>query len=104
MSRSALIWPVPLVMALCAFILAQPPQPGQRPWLGVAVAPTDNGDGVQIRDVTPDSPAAKAGLKEGDVVIKVGGKAVGEVTEFLRAVGTRKPGDVLALEVRRGEK
>src|SRR5205823_11617840 len=105
MSRSMLIWPVPLLLGVCALVLAQPPQPAARPWLGVTPVPADeNGEGVRIREVVPDSPAAKAGLKEGDVIAKLGGKAMADVAEFLRAVGARKPGDVLALEVRRGDK
>ena len=97
---------MPLLFGLCAFILAQPAQPAARPWLGVAVVPADvmSAEGVQIREVTPDSPAARAGLKEGDVVVKVGGKTVADVPEFLRAVGSRKPGEVLALDVQRGGK
>jgi S1-C subfamily serine protease len=102
MSRSALLWPIPLALVLCTFIMAQP---GQRPLLGVAVSPADeNGEGVQIREVTPDSPAAKAGLKAGDVVTRLDGKAVEDVAAFLRGVGAKKPGDVLALDVRRGDK
>lgn len=105
MSRSALMWPVPVVLGLCAFILAQPPSPGPRPLLGVAVTPADdNGEGVQVREVLSDSPAAKAGFKDGDVITKVNGKAVTDVTEFLRAVGSKKPGDKLAVEVRRDGK
>src|SRR5579864_2438003 len=103
MFRSALTWPVPLMLGLCTFILAQPAQPTERPMLGVAVTPaTENGEGVQIQQVTPNSPAAKAGLKQGDVVTKFEGKDVADVTDFLRDVGAKKPGQQVTLRVRRG--
>jgi S1-C subfamily serine protease len=105
MSRSSLLWPVPLVLLACTFLLAQPGPPGQRAFLGVAVKPaTDSGDGVAIEEVMPDSPAAKAGLKQGDVVTKLDGKDVPDVSDFLRAVGARKPGDALEVQLRRGDK
>jgi serine protease Do len=58
---------------------------------------------VQIQQVAPDSPAAKAGLKQGDVITKVDGKEVPDVTDFLRNIGARKPGQQVSLGVRRGK-
>ncbi len=103
MSRSALIWPLPLVLGFCAFVLAQPAQPAPRPLLGVAVTPAnENGEGVQVQQVTSNSPAAKAGLKPGNVITKVNGKDVPDVTDFLRDIGAKKPGQQVTLAVRRG--
>lgn len=45
-----------------------------RPTLGVLLAP--DGTGVRITGVTPDSGAAKAGLKAGDQLLKIGGQAI----------------------------
>lgn len=45
-----------------------------RPTLGVLLAP--DSDGVRITGVTPDSGAAKAGLKAGDQLLKVNGKTI----------------------------
>lgn len=46
-----------------------------RPVLGVLLAPDDTA-GVRITGVTPDSGAAKAGLKAGDQLLKIGGKSI----------------------------
>ena len=91
---------------------AQPPakgpavQPGHAPpFLGVAVGPVeDEKGGVLIREVTPDSPAATAGLKAGDRVEKVGDRAVKDVDAFMNAVAAHKPGDKVALTVERDGK
>jgi membrane-associated protease RseP (regulator of RpoE activity) len=59
--------------------LAERPMPivrriEQRPMLGVLLAP--DSDGVRITGVTPDSGAAKAGLKAGDQLLKINGNAI----------------------------
>jgi S1-C subfamily serine protease len=55
-----------------------------RPWLGINVMEV-SGHPVVMR-VTPDSPAEKAGIEPGDVVVEVGGKAVGSVPELYRRI------------------
>ncbi len=44
--------------------------------LGLTVAPADNGKGVVVTDVDPDSDAADRGIQAGDVIITVNAKAV----------------------------
>ena len=65
--------------------------------------PTENADGqgVVLADVIENSPAAKAGLKPGDVVFKVGEDEIQAVTDLLKAIGTRKPEDKVQLSVQR---
>ncbi|MCV0415403.1 MAG: Do family serine endopeptidase [Brevundimonas sp.] len=57
--------------------------------------------GAYVAEVTPDAPAARGGLRPGDVVVSLNGKAVEGSTELTRAVGAAKPGDNLRLEVLR---
>jgi serine protease Do len=86
---------------------AQPPGDQQTPrgFLGVLVSLAEEGqNGVLVREVTPDSPAAKAGLKAGDRVIKIGDEEVRDVEKFMRTVAAKKPGDQLLLGILRDGK
>ncbi|HEX8250988.1 MAG TPA: PDZ domain-containing protein [Pyrinomonadaceae bacterium] len=58
------------------------------------------GRGLLINDVRPDSPAAKAGLKAGDVIIELEGKEVKGMGDFIRGIGEKKEGDVTLTIVR----
>jgi putative serine protease PepD len=71
----------------------------ERPFLGVRLADADNGG--QVVEVTSGSPAADAGLKQGDVIIEVDGEKVASGDDVRRAVAAGKPGDKLELTVRR---
>ena len=50
--------------------------------------------GVLITTVHPDSPAAKAGLKAGDIITAVDGKDVAGETDIVRLIGEKKEGEV----------
>lgn len=69
--------------------------------LGVAPDPSSEG-GVVLASVADGSPAAKAGLKTGEVVLKVDGVAVENAWQLKRALARRYAGDEVELEVRRG--
>jgi serine protease Do len=83
----------------------------ERGWLGVQLQPLTkslakamgrpNTDGALVAAVTPGSPAANAGLQQGDVVIKADGNAVKSARDLARAVGNQKPGSKLDLTVTR---
>jgi serine protease Do len=60
--------------------------------------------GVLIREVTPDSPAAKAGLKEGDLILKVDDREVNAPEAVVNAIQGRKAGDQVKLQVLRDGK
>jgi len=75
-----------------------------KPFLGVEIDPVDNGGSIAVREVAPESPAAKAGIKAGDRVIKIGDQEVKGVKQFLEAVAANKPGDQLTLQIRRAGK
>jgi serine protease Do len=57
------------------------------------------GEGVFIRSVMPDGPAAKAGLQANDVLLRIGGAAVGNGVDLTREVTSHKPGDALRVEL-----
>ena len=62
----------------------------------------DQPKGVRFADVTPGSPAAKAGLKGGDVLIQFDGKAIQNLHDFTYALQARGPGDEVYVTVLRG--
>ena len=59
------------------------------------------GPGVRITGTTPGSPAEKAGLKEGDVITKIGDNEVSGMREFSEALKKLAPGDKVAVQVLR---
>jgi putative serine protease PepD len=59
--------------------------------------------GALVRFVQPGSPAEKAGIKAGDIIVKIGGSDVGSVEDVFAAVRQHKIGDVLDVEVARQE-
>jgi len=60
----------------------------EEPRLGLSLAPSDgNEKGVVVAEVDPSGPAADFGLKPGDVILEVGGKAVATPEELRSALG-----------------
>ena len=82
-----------------------------RGWLGVHMDALNgqlgdyfgvkDGAGVLVTEVVADSPAAKAGLKAGDVIVKAGDRAVASPDDLHEAMSGTKPGDDLKLKVMR---
>ena len=58
--------------------------------------------GVIVDDVEPDSPAAKAGIKEKDVITQYDGQPVEGTVQFRRLIRETPPGRSIALEISRG--
>src|SRR5207247_183817 len=54
----------------------------------------------QISSVNPGSPADKAGLQSGDVVLAIGGKRVFTAEDLVQAIRS-KPGQTLPIEIER---
>ncbi len=63
-----------------------------------------NGAGYKISGVTEGSPAAKVGMKSGDIIIKFGAKTVGNIYDFMYAIQDCKAGDKVDVVVQRAGK
>jgi photosystem II stability/assembly factor-like uncharacterized protein len=68
-------------------------------YLGVQGANADAG--AKLTEITDGSPAAKAGLKAGDIIIAVDGKIILKYEELVSLIGSKKPGDKMTLKVSR---
>jgi putative serine protease PepD len=63
-----------------------------------------DGEGAEIESIEPDSPADEAGLRAGDVVVRIDGDLVSDEVSLIVAIRTRQPGAVVDLEVVRDGK
>jgi S1-C subfamily serine protease len=78
-----------------------PPAGERRASLGTIPDYAFAGPGVRITGTTPGSPAEKAGLKEGDVIVKLGDVAVATLREYAEALKAKAPGDTVEVTVTR---
>jgi putative serine protease PepD len=75
----------------------------QTGYLGVTMGePTGGQDGALVQEVAPGSPAAKAGLRPGDLVVAIDGQSVADYGELGARIRAHKPGDQVTLKVVRG--
>ena len=82
-----------------------------RPWLGVKGEPLtaeeatrmglDRPRGLKVTDLFANGPAARAGIRQGDVIVAVGGNEINDQGGLNFRVGTRAPGDTVAVTVLR---
>jgi serine protease Do len=71
--------------------------------LGISIEdPTGDARGASVRSVEEDSPAAKAGLKEADVIVRFDGESVRSASQLRRLVAETPAGRAVAIEVTRG--
>ncbi len=66
-----------------------------------ASARPDGGRGAMVQDVTPRSPAERAGLRAYDVIVEVEGRRVASNQELIQSISARQPGTVAELDVLR---
>ncbi len=71
----------------------------RRAWVGLF--PQDGEGGVLVSGVVGGSPAERAGILRGDLLLSVDGAAVGSVRELYREIWTRAPGETISLQVLR---
>ncbi|MCD0448046.1 trypsin-like peptidase domain-containing protein [Actinocorallia sp. API 0066] len=74
--------------------------------IGISMNTQYQGDGVQILDspqgIVKDGPADKAGLKPGDLILKVGDRAVTSTDALVAIISSHAPGDTVKVTYRRG--
>ena len=61
-------------------------------------------EGSLINQVTPKSPAEKAGLKSGDVILKINGSSISRTSDLLNVLNRVAPSQTVQLEVLRDDK
>jgi Peptidase family M28/PDZ domain/PA domain len=90
------------------YVEVQQPRPsiagsggGYGPYFGSVPDFRDDLKGVLFADVQNNSPAAKAGLKQGDLLIEFDGKPIQNLYDFTYALRSKKPGDVVPVIVKR---
>ena len=67
-------------------------------WLGIYL---EDRDEAVVAEVIPGSPAAKAGVKAGDVILAVGDRATPTRQKLIEVVGAAAPGASVSLKVQR---
>jgi serine protease Do len=85
-----------------------------RGWIGVQIQPVTRdiadslglktAEGALVAEPQPDGPAAKAGIKSGDVITKVNGDVIKDARTLARRISTLAPGASVKLTVVRGGK
>ncbi len=75
---------------------------GFRVYLGTIPNYADTNDGLLLDGVRDDSPAANAGLKAGDRIMKIAGRDVHNVYDYTYALGEMKAGQEYVIDVLRG--
>lgn len=77
---------------------------GSSPKLGLSVQDTDDGKGVKVVNVDDESNAAKAGIKEDDIITHVDDKAIKSVDEISALLKEKKDNPTVRFQLTRGGK
>ena len=103
MGRQTLVYPISELLSSAKEIL-EANGDIRAGWLGVYLpdqSPSEKTD-IIIQDVEPDSPAQKAGLRSGDLLIKFGGQPIRDTRQFLYIVEGTPVGSKEKIEIVRG--
>jgi serine protease Do len=74
----------------------------RRPFLGIMPADRDGAEGAEVVRVVPGSPAARAGIRLGDVVLSLNKSPIRRAADVTSVLRRLKPGDVVQIELLRG--
>ncbi len=92
-----------------AFVRVQEPRPvvgggggGYGAYFGSIPDMGEEVEGVKFADIRDGSPAAKAGLKGGDILVEFAGKPIKNLYDFTYALRAHKPGETVSVTVLRG--
>jgi serine protease Do len=77
---------------------------GGRPKLGLSIQDTDEGKGVKVLDVDEESNAAKAGIKEGDIILGIDDKEVKGTEDVTRTIRENREKSSFDFKIERGGK
>jgi S1-C subfamily serine protease len=72
---------------------------GEQAFLGVQ--PQTTPQGVMITDVKPGAASYEAGLRDGDIISKLGEETIANVADLVRVIRGKRPGDSLSIEFSR---
>src|SRR5438132_5122362 len=89
-----------IFLAIALVLAAVPAWAQDSGWIGVSIEDQKDG-GAVIRRVEPNSPADKAGLKQGDVILGFGKEDVVGVQQLMRLVRETPVGRTIDVKVRR---
>lgn len=88
---------------------AQPRMQVEAPFLGVVSSEVPDmladhlqlklGEGIIVRSLVPDGPAAKSGIAVNDVITRVAGQPVGSPMEISKQISGHKPGESISLDL-----
>ncbi len=97
-----------LLVAALAAVAALPVTAAAQGWLGVTTQPTDEDlrrgldltrDGLLVNRVFEGSPAERAGLRKGDVILRYDGRSVTDPGDLRSVVRESRPGDTVPVEI-----
>lgn len=77
---------------------------GRRVTIGTIPDFAYSGNGVRITGTSPDSPAAHAGLKDGDILSEINGKSIEDLATYAKVLRSLNAGDTITLQYQRGDK
>jgi hypothetical protein len=82
---------------------ADPDATNRETWFGSLPDFTEEIQGYRLAGVFGDSPAARAGLQKGDVLVGMAGQEITDLASFTRILRTHAPGDLVEVEVLRDD-